>query len=152
MAKMSNNSNKKVVSLPKSANKAISDVKNKVANMKPASKTPSPSQAMKDLADSITQRYRVTAREARDIVTAVGTKISSSSGANINKKSTFKGGVDTTPTAGSNLKKQVKETITAAKTGKAGTSSDKISGATNASNVKKGISDPTYKYVRGKQR
>ena len=65
----------------------------------------------KSLIQDITNRYRVTAREARDIVTAVGTLVESP---NVGK---VKQGV-------SNLKKQVAETASAATKGKKGTTSD----------------------------
>lgn len=77
----------------------------------------------KSIIQDITNRYSVTAREARDIVTAVGTYFKTVS----NVKPDPRG---ITPTAssmraigaaGSDVKKQVKETISAAKSGKKGT-------------------------------
>jgi hypothetical protein len=65
----------------------------------------------KSLVQDITNRYRVTAREARDIVTAVGTLIESP---NVGK---VKQGA-------SNLKKQIAE-VGPATQGKKGTTSDK---------------------------
>jgi hypothetical protein len=65
----------------------------------------------------ITNRFRVTAREARDIVTAVGTMAQT---ATSSKSPQSKG------PSGKNLVKQVKETAVAAATGKKGTTSDKV--------------------------
>ena len=70
------------------------------------------------LIQDITNRFRVTAREARDIVTAVGTanvlgKTATQSDKNLKK-------------IGEGVNKQIKETITAAKTGKKGTTADQI--------------------------
>ena len=65
----------------------------------------------KSLIQDITNRYRVTAREARDIVTAVGSATGVSSRSGLKK-------------AGANLVKQVKEVGAAATKGKKGTSSD----------------------------
>jgi hypothetical protein len=64
-----------------------------------------------NLIQDITNRFRVTAREARDIVTAVGTKLTST-------------GVPQGSASNKNLVKQVAETARAAATGKPGTSSD----------------------------
>ena len=62
---------------------------------------------------------KVTAREARDIITAVGTAIRAELG--------YSGGVkkssETKDYARANLKKQIKEVKTSAKTGKPGTAS-----------------------------
>jgi hypothetical protein len=63
------------------------------------------------LIQDITNRYRVTAREARDIVTAVGTKLTVNSQKSIQKY------------ADKNLVTQIKEVGVAAKTGKPGTPS-----------------------------
>jgi hypothetical protein len=93
----------------------------------------------KSLIQDITNRYRVTAREARDIVTAVGTL-----GRTVVDKNIIPGGsnnslagkkMDTgasvsrksiSEAAGRNLVKQVKETASAALKGKKGTSSAKV--------------------------
>ena len=72
---------------------------------------PKPNAAEKIIQD-ITNRYRVTAREARDIVTAVGTAATSASSGFLVKESL------------KNVGRQVKETAKAAKTGKKGTTSD----------------------------
>jgi hypothetical protein len=71
--------------------------------------------AKESLIQDITNRFRVTAREARDIVTAVGT-FSSTNSSGKNPKSSG-------PSI-KNLVKQVKEVGTAATTGKKGTTSD----------------------------
>jgi|1048.fasta_scaffold91629_2 hypothetical protein len=77
----------------------------------------------KSLIQDITNRYSVTAREARDIVTSVSTYFKTIKEVKPDK-------VGLTPTAssmraigaaGSDVKKQIKETVTAAKSGKTGT-------------------------------
>ena len=77
----------------------------------------------KSLIQDITNRYRVTAREARDIVTSVGTVIKTVANAKGSKNSVTYTGQSTRAinSAGSDLKKQVKETIKAATSGKTGT-------------------------------
>jgi hypothetical protein len=87
--------------------------------------------------DDITKRFRVTAREARDIVTAVSTlgrTVTDSNvkgrGLDITKRgkkvgSTFDGS-ETRSKAARNLAKQVGEVYTAATKGKSGTKSAKI--------------------------
>ncbi len=89
------------------------------------------------LIQDITNRFRVTAREARDIVTAVGTFAQA---ATSSKNPQSKG------PAGKNLVKQVKETASAAATGKKGTTSDRVpvSG--------KMTSQSTGRYTRGSSR
>jgi len=71
----------------------------------------------------VAKRFGITAREARDIATAVGTVLATT-------KQLKPGAGGTTPTGASSrrqrqaagdLVKQVKETVTAAKTGKSGT-------------------------------
>lgn len=91
----------------------------------------------------ITNRYRVTAREARDIVTAVGTHMQTAVG-NQTKKRT--GDASSVGPSGKNLIKQVKETAVAAATGKKGTTSDKVkvSGPMSAQS--------TLGYQKGKKR
>ena len=98
----------------------------------------------KSLIQDITNRYRVTAREARDIVTAVGTVAGRAA----------KGGDATGKGKDiANLKKQIKEVGVAAKTGKKGTTSD-IEGRTVE--MPKGSGrytlDRTYGYEKGKKR
>ena len=66
---------------------------------------------VKELIQDITNRFRVTAREARDIVTAVGTHTNSENKKQLNA-------------ANRNVVKQVKETASAAVSGKKGTTSD----------------------------
>ena len=79
----------------------------------------------------VTNRYRVTAREARDIITSAGTYMTA---ANPKQASAAK----------SNIVKQVKETATAAKTGNKGTTSDKAT-------IKMAKSKPNT-YTKGTQR
>lgn len=87
--------------------------------------------------DDITKRFRVTAREARDIVTAVSTlgrTVADSNvrgrGLDITKRGKTVGktysGSDTRAKAARNLAKQVGEVYTAATKGKSGTKSAKI--------------------------
>lgn len=73
--------------------------------------------AKDSLIQDITNRFRVTAREARDIVTAVGTAAQASTSS---ERQQSRG------PAGKNLAKQVKETVRAATTGKKGTTSDVV--------------------------
>ena len=96
----------------------------------------------KSLIQDITNRYRVTAREARDIVTAVGTlgrtvidrniipggssnslagsiKKGNDTGASVSKRSQIEA-------ATRNLVKQTRETVSAASKGKKGTTSAKV--------------------------
>ena len=95
----------------------------------------------------IKKRYNVTAREARDIATALGTVAV--------KRALLTGGGDTTAKGKDikNLKKQISETVTAAKTGKRGTSSDiegrKIEKPYGSGRYKV---DFTYGYEKGTQR
>jgi len=78
-----------------------------------------------DLIQNITNRYRVTAREARDIVTAVGT-----AGNVLKNKKAVTGQRDLYPSVSKpvvkNVIRQVKETGRAALTGKSGTKSDQL--------------------------
>jgi hypothetical protein len=78
-------------------------------------------------------RAKTTAREARDVVTAVGT--SARSRLNTRSYRSASGGLKSTPTskantaaADKNLKKQLKETAMAAMTGKKGTTSAQTGG------------------------
>jgi hypothetical protein len=70
------------------------------------------------LIQDVTNRYRVTAREARDIVTAVSTAGKSALTMQVGDASQVK-------KAGKNIVKQVKETGVAAATGRKGTTSAK---------------------------
>ena len=79
--------------------------------------------AVEKLAQNITNRYRVTAREARDIVTAIGTQLQTDVG---NRERARTGRTESTGPSGKNLIRQVGETVRAAATGKTGTTSDKI--------------------------
>ena len=88
------------------------------------------------LIQNITNRYRVTAREARDIVTAVGTLTSAP-----NTKRLKEGA--------SNLAKQVKEVGTAAVKGKSGTTSSRVS---SGEITDKGKSIKYGTYVKGEKR
>ena len=78
--------------------------------------------AKQGLIQDITNRFSVTAREARDIVTAIGTygtlKFNPDS-----KYDRYSTQTAEKAKAVNNIKKQIKETITAAKTGKKGTQS-----------------------------
>jgi hypothetical protein len=94
----------------------------------------------KGLVQDITNRFRVTAREARDIVTAVGTHMQTAVGNQTKKRTGDASGVGP---SGKNLARQINETTRAAVTGKAGTTSDvvKVSGPLSAqytSGYKKG--------------
>jgi hypothetical protein len=85
----------------------------------------------------IATRFNVTAREARDIATAVGTV----AGLKFDKNAQY--GRYTYPQAErrkamKNLKKQVSETVTAAKTGKKGTTSGRMT-----------MADGEYPYTYG---
>ena len=115
-----------------------------------------------DLIQNITNRYRVTAREARDIVTAVGT-----AGATL-KNEQIRGYFLAKPTYGSerkrtqepvvaakNIARQVKETGRAALTGKSGTKSDQIkkkSPHRPYSDGSRAGYDKTYEYKKGASR
>ena len=92
----------------------------------------------KSLIADITNRYRVTAREARDIVTAVSTVARTVTDKNINRtgvQSVTKRGKEVNPRISAsetraasvrNLAKQVGEVYTAATKGKSGTKSGQI--------------------------
>lgn len=103
------------------------------------------------LIQNVTNRYRVTAREARDIITAAGTvvKTPDSGKDSLGSKTSKK-------TAVQNLKKQIVETGKAAVTGKAGTSSDTMGypkdykGPTDKRKSSGGSLD--YPYVKGAKR
>ena len=84
-------------------------------------------------AGKVASRAKTTAREARDVVTAVGT--SARSRLNTRSYRSASGGLKSTPTskantaaADKNLKKQLKETVKAATTGKKGTTSAQTGG------------------------
>jgi hypothetical protein len=92
----------------------------------------------KSLIQDITNRYRVTAREARDIVTAVGTLgrtvvdkniVPGGSGNSLAGKNIDSGvqnRKDKIEAATRNLVKQTRETVSAASKGKKGTTSAKV--------------------------
>ena len=95
------------------------------------------------LIQNITNRYRVTAREARDIVTAVSTaartvvdpNVSQAGVSGVIKKGMIAGG-RVTPSevkakAGRNIAKQIGEVYTAATKGKSGTKSAQIKSVKN---------------------
>jgi hypothetical protein len=84
----------------------------------------SKAEVKKSLIQDITNRFSVTAREARDIVTAVGTGLQTQVADATSKRVGYKTGQ--TGPSGKNLIKQVKETAVAAATGKKGTTSDQI--------------------------
>jgi hypothetical protein len=110
------------------------------AGAKPAGR----SKAGADVVQDITNRFRVTAREARDIVTAV----SSAAGLALDKNA-YSSEREGTTKAGEvgkavkNIGKQIKETATAAKTGKKGTT-----GGFKGTRV----GEYPYIYVEGKKR
>ena len=85
------------------------------------------------VAGKIAGRAGTTAREARDVVTAVGTSARSRLNTRVYRSAS--GGLKSTPTskantaaADKNLKKQLKETVKAATTGKKGTTSAQTGG------------------------
>lgn len=84
----------------------------------------------------VAKRAKTTAREARDVVTAVGTSARSRLNTRVYRSAT--GGLKATPrskaniaAADKNLKKQLKETVKAATTGKKGTTSAQTGGKPN---------------------
>ena len=91
----------------------------------------------KSLIQDITNRFRVTAREARDIVTAVSTAAKTSSEFGAGKQYAVE-----------NLKTQVKETVKAATTGKKGRRSGETMPTTDRGNM---YIDPTYAKYRKTQ-
>ena len=91
--------------------------------------------------EKIAKRYKITAREARDIATAVGTVVAR--GATPPK-------YKDPGTPGKNLIKQIKEVGTAATKGKRGTTSDRF-GRQIPGKVP-GYVDVSYGYEKGKQR
>ena len=98
-----------------------------MAQMKKTAKAPAKAKATTGknnmgLIQDITNRFRVTAREARDIVTAVGTygTLKFNPDSQYDRYSTRK---IEQGKAVKNIKKQISETVTAAKTGKKGTQS-----------------------------
>jgi hypothetical protein len=80
-------------------------------------KAPARSKSGASTVAAVAKRFGVTAREARDIATAIGTMAQT---ATSSKNPQSKG------PSGKNLIKQVKETAVAAATGKKGTTSDKV--------------------------
>jgi hypothetical protein len=103
------------------------------------------------LIQNVTNRYRVTAREARDIITAAGTVASTK-----NSTKDSLGSPTSKKTAVQNLKTQVAETAKAAATGKKGTSSDTMGypknyvGPTDKRKMSGGTLDQPY--VKGAKR
>ena len=85
----------------------------KLATPKQVAKALDKPNKVEKLIQDVTNRYRVTAREARDIVTAVGTSITAPS---YSKKDIMR--------PNKNLVTQVKDVAKAVTTGKAGSSSD----------------------------
>ena len=100
---------------------------------------------------AVAKRFGVTAREARDIATAIGTAVQSARNPNVLGTKAKVGG-PTRPTAGNVVKQQIKETITAAKTGKKGTTSPKLSDTGKKSTLSGGGTMPVFKYKEGKKR
>ena len=107
-----------------------------------------------DLIQNITNRYRVTAREARDIVTAVGT-----AGNVLKNKKAVTGQRDLYPSVSKpvvkNVIRQVKETGRAALTGKSGTKSDQLKkkdpNRPYSNSSREGM-DRTFEYKKGSSR
>ena len=111
----------------------------------PASQKPN---KVEKLIQDVTNRYRVTAREARDIVTAVSTAGKSALTAQVGDASQIK-------KAGKNIVKQVKETGVAAATGRKGTKSAKSVTDPNQTFISSRDSGKLYygtKVVSGKKR
>jgi len=147
---------KKKVNKDLPSTKTVKAVKEAVSKMQANKTTPKPT-STKPLAKTsldaknnkasiiqdITNRFSVTAREARDIVTAVGTAFQADMG-NANKAAGGSGAAR--GPAGKNFVKQVKETVVAAKTGKKGTTSDIVPAYGNL--VKQTVSS----YTAGKKR
>ena len=94
-------------------------------------KMPAKASGMEKVIQDVTNRYRVTAREARDIATAIGTHLNASSQAQAKKSN-------------ANLGKQIKEVGSALVSGKKGTTSDTAS-------IKK-VKNVPNKYKEGTQR
>jgi hypothetical protein len=122
----------------------------------PSPKTPAPKapvkakqaerkDAVNKLIQDVTNRYRVTAREARDIVTAVSTATTSAS-SGFQEKASLK-----------NVARQVGETVKAAKTGQKGTTSDiarkdKVTPVTSATTGKSMGTIKSSSYTKGQGR
>lgn len=75
----------------------------------------------KNALDAIMKRYKITAREARDIATAVGT-LGASVKKDVSNAKKYGTGAFFIPSAAKDVKKQVGEAAKAATTGKKGTS------------------------------
>lgn len=99
----------------------------------------------KNLIQDITNRYRVTAREARDIVTAIGTSLNQPTKKAVDKNYPGAAAGRNVEAASKNLRRQISETISAAKTGKKGTTSDKT-------NTKGFLSPKIGPYEKGTKR
>jgi len=81
-------------------------------------KAPARKKSGASVVSEVAKRYKITAREARDIATAIGTGMATYQSSKDSKN--VKG------PSGKNFIKQVKETAVAAATGKKGTTSDKV--------------------------
>jgi tRNA(Glu) U13 pseudouridine synthase TruD len=101
--------------------------------------------------DKVAARFNITVREARDIATAVGTAAQSVRNPNY-LGARFGDGDRARPTAKSIIKKQVKETVRAAKTGKKGTSSPQLKDTGKKVKAGGGQTMPKFKYKAGKSR
>ncbi len=118
----------------------------KPTSVKPIKKFPSDGMNKKEsLIQDITNRFSVTAREARDIVTAVSTATTSAS-SGFQEKESLK-----------NVARQVKETVKAAKTGKKGTASDiarknQVTPVTSATTGKSMGTIKSSSYTKGQKR
>jgi hypothetical protein len=125
----------------------------KAAASKPAAKPAARSKAGASLVSEVAKRYKITAREARDIATALGTAAQSTRNPNTlaNRSATKM------------VVKQVKEAAVAAATGKKGTTSPRLRdtgkkinllapGEKNNPIFRKQETMPIFKYQQGKKR
>jgi len=137
----------------------IRDVTNKAATvgksdanglaLKKAMSSPKPQpNKVEKLIQDVTNRYRVTAREARDIITAAGTSLQTPVEDAYTKKmrKTNPNYKSTSGPSTKNLVKQVGEVAKAAATGKKGTTSDTVKVEGSLRN------QTSYGYQKGKKR
>ena len=121
--------------------------KTAAANAKPAAR----SKAGASTVASVAKRFGVTAREVRDIATALGTAVQSARNPNV-LGTKAKVGASTRPTATKIIAKQVKEAAVAAATGKKGTTSPKLSDTGKKSTLDSGRTMPVFQYQGGRKR
>ncbi len=114
------------------------------------------------LVSEVAKRYKITAREVRDIATALGTAAQSTRNPNV-LGTKAKAGASTRPTATKIIAKQVKEAAVAAATGKKGTTSPRLRdtgkkinllapGEKNNPVFRKQETMPVFKYQGNKKR